>query len=116
MFEWSRQRLLLRIHTVTNWPTLHGDDRMVPVFALRRGGQAGDVTRFDLPEHLLEAHGRNVVTLVHDDVTVVGDHIVHELLSIQTLDDCNVNQPVGTAASTANLTDTFDRQIPELLT
>ena len=57
MFEWTRERLLLRIHTVTNRPALHDDDRMMPVFALRRGGQADDVERFHLPENLLEADG-----------------------------------------------------------
>ena len=52
-----------------------------------------------------------MVALVHNDVAVVGDHIVHDLLSIQTLDDCNVNQPAGTPASTANLPDALDGQI-----
>jgi len=48
-----------------------------------------------------------VVTLVHNDVAIGRDHVVHDLLSIQALDDRNVNKSGGTPASPANLPDAF---------
>src|SRR6185437_3438592 len=66
-----------------------------------------------LSEHLLKAHCGKMVALVDDDVSVIGNQIVHNLLSIQTLDKGHVDYPVRAAASSANLADALDGQIQE---
>ncbi len=111
MFERPRERLLFCIHTVANRATLHDDDRVMPIFALRRRGQTSDVTRLHLPKHLLKAHGRKMVAFVHKNVPVVGDQVVNDLFPIQTLNDSNVDDSTGTSPATANLANCFDGQI-----
>jgi len=105
--ERSREGLLLCIHAMAYRPALHHDNRVVAILALWCGGEAGDVARF----HLLKAHSGKMVALVRNDVPVVGDQIVHDLLSIQTLDNHNINHPVRAAAASANLPDALDGQI-----
>lgn len=56
---------------MTNWSALHDDNRVMAVLPLWRGGKAGNITCFHLPEHLLKTHGRKVVALIHNDVAVV---------------------------------------------
>ncbi len=53
------------------------------------------------------------MALVHNDVAVVGNQIVNDLLSIQTLDDRNIDYPVRASSSSANLPDALDGQIQE---
>ena len=81
------------------------------VLALRRGGQADDVASFHLPQHLLEAHRREMVTLIDNDVTVVRHEVVHDLLAVQALDDGDIDNVRGASASTADLADALDGQI-----
>src|SRR5262249_49071796 len=98
---------------MTNWPALHDDDWVMTVFALRCRGQAGDVFRFHLPKNLLEADCGKVVTFIHDDMTVVGHAVIHDLLAIQTLDARHIYCPAGVPATASDLTDVFDWQIEE---
>lgn len=111
MRERSRERLRLGVHAMPNRATLHHDDGVMTVLALRRGGQPDDVARLHLPQHLLEAHRREVVTFIDDDVAVVGHEVVHDLLAVQTLDDVDIDDPGATSASTTDLVNTLDGQI-----
>ena len=92
---------------MANRPALHDDDWVMPVFALRRCGQAGDVTPIHLSENLLETYGGKVMALVHNDVTIVGDHIVHDLFAIQALNNGHINHPAVIPATAADLADAF---------
>ena len=105
VFERSRERLCFGIHAMTNRPALHHDDGMMPVLALRRGGQARDVTRLHLPQYLLETHRRKVMAFIHNDVAVVCDEVVHDLFAVQALNDGNVNHAAGTSPTAADLAD-----------
>jgi hypothetical protein len=60
---------------------LHEDDR-VAVLPARRRRQPNNEFRFDLPHDLLETKGGQVVTLVHDDVPVFGNAVLHFAFAI----------------------------------
>ena len=51
--------------------------------------------RLDLGEHALKRHGRQLVTLVHDDVAVAGDQLVDFGIADQALDQATSTQPVA---------------------
>ena len=52
-----------------------------------------------------------MMALIHNDVTVVGDDIIHDLFAIETLDDRHVNDPCWTAPPATDLPDFLDGQI-----
>src|SRR5215217_5639947 len=55
---------------VANRATLHRDDRVVSIAALRGGGQAGDGAGWEVTQQALDREGWDVVALVDDDVAV----------------------------------------------
>ena len=55
------------------------------VMPLRRRRQADDVASLRLGEHALERDGRNMVTLVHDLLAVVGDDVLDLVLAYEAL-------------------------------
>ena len=83
------------------------------VLALWGGGEPGHMTRLHLPEHLLETHGRKMVALVDDDMAIVGHQIIHDLLPVETLDDRDIQGPIGAAPSSPDLPDALEGKIQE---
>lgn len=62
--------LLPGIDTMTNRAALHENDRMMAVFPHHRGRQTEHVLRLDFARDGFEAHGRQVMALIDDDVPV----------------------------------------------
>ena len=60
-----------------------------------------------------EALRRQVVALVDDDVSVVGDAIVHDALLDEALNDGDVDESVRPGRATADTTDRLRRQAEE---
>ena len=81
------------------------------VLAGYRGGQAEDVPRLAATRHRLEAYRRQVVTLVDDEVTIVGDHVIHLPLAHQALNDGDVDDTGRAALAAADLADPLGREI-----
>src|SRR6516162_4367017 len=52
-----------------------------------------------------------MMTLVHDDVAIVRDYVVHNLLTIQALNDSYINDSVWAPTTSADLPNRFDIQI-----
>ena len=64
---------------------------MVAVLAGNRRRQSDDESRLGLAHDLFEALGGQMVTLVHDHVSVVGDAIVHYALSHEALNNRHID-------------------------
>ena len=62
------------------------------VFASHGRREAKDEARFRAPGDEFEAHGRQVVTLIDDEVPIVPHDIVHLALPDQALDKGDVNE------------------------
>ena len=86
---------------------------MVTVLARDGRRQSDDESSVCLPRDGFEAVGRQVVALVDDDVSIVGDTIVHNSLLDQTLNDGDVDEPVRPGTPTADPTDRLRRQAKE---
>ncbi len=71
-------RLHFRVHAMANRSALHEDDRMVAILAGNGRRQSQDIPCLGLTHHLLEARRREVMTLVDDHVTVLGDAIIDD--------------------------------------
>ena len=64
---------------------LHEDDRVVTILPGDGSGQPEHEPRSRLPGDLFEAVGRQMVALVHDQVTVAGHTIIDDTLLDQAL-------------------------------
>ena len=72
---------------------------------LGRGRQPHDELRADSREHSFERDGRDVVTLVHDDVAVVADDLVDLVAPDEALDHRDVQAPVRLSDAASDSTD-----------
>ena len=95
VLERARRRLCASVHAMPNRAALHEDDRMMAVLAGDGRRQSNDESGLRLPGHLLEAVRRQMMALVDDHMAVFGDAIIHDALADQTLNDADVNVPVG---------------------
>ena len=89
------QRMLLRRplgDRMSDGPALHCDDRMVSVASAESGGKARHVARRDGLQDPLGRHGGDVVALVDDHVTVVGQQFLQRIAPRQALDHRHVEQ------------------------
>ena len=107
MLKRSRRSLPPRVHAKTNRATLHEDDRVMPVLADRRGGQAEYVTRFHLSHHRLEAERGEMMAFIDDDVAVVGDEIEHCAFVVQALQNGDIDFAAGFLLPAADNADLF---------
>src|SRR5437773_5769309 len=71
--------------------TLHVDDRMVPVLPRRSSSQADDIPGRHLPHDLFEREGGYMVTFIDDHLTVFRNEVLYLVLSVQALNDRDVN-------------------------
>lgn len=71
------RRLPPRIHAIAHGTALHEDDRMTPVLSRHGCGQAGDELCLRAPRHEFKAARRDVVTLVHYQMSIIGHQIAH---------------------------------------
>ena len=84
--------LRLRIDRMPHRPALHDNDRMVAVLASDRGGEPQDEPGLGPADDLLEAPGRQMVTLVHDDLAVLRHAILDDALVDQALNHGHVQR------------------------
>ena len=110
MFEGACGCLRLGVDPMTNRSALHEDDRMVPVFASDRGGQARDELCLCLADDLLETVRGQVVAFVHDEMSVIADQIIHDSLARQALNERHVERPGRLLSPAADSADLLRRQ------
>ena len=91
----SLGRLLLGVNAVSNRSAVHEDDRVMAVLARQGGGQPRDVSRLGAPGNLLKAGRREMVTFVHDQMTVLANAIIHHAVANQTLHQRHVQSAGG---------------------
>ena len=113
VLEGRRFRHCPGAHAEAHGPTLHVNDRMVPVLSRRRGGQTDDILGLHLPHHLFEREGGYVVTFIDDHLTVLTHEVLHFVFSVQALDDGDVYAARPIHLATADMPDRFGRQIQE---
>ena len=106
-------RLHSRIHAVPYRPTLHEDDRVVPVFPRHRGRQPEHEPRLRLSRDLFEAMGRQVVALVNNHVTVAGYTVVDDALLDQALNHRDVQEPCRRITAATDTSNRLDRNTEE---
>src|ERR1043166_1311621 len=99
--------LLAGGHTIAHWPALHENDRMVSVFTSNRSRESGDEARFRSSGHLFETGCRQVVALVHNQMAVRNDAIMHNALANQTLNERYVQLGRQRFPTTAKPSDRF---------
>ena len=90
---------------------LHVDDRMVAILPRRGGGQAYDILRLHLPHDLFESKGGNVVAFVDDHLAVFRNEVLYFILSIQALNDRNVDAARPFRLPAADMSDRLGGQI-----
>ena len=73
---------------------LHEYDRVVSILASDGRRKAENEAGFTAACHKLEAHGRQMVAFINDEVTIASDKIRHFTLADKALDQCNV-YPTG---------------------
>jgi len=94
MRERSSCALRLGIDRKAHGAELHLDDRVMSVAPLRGGSKPRYVPRLDIGQDPFERDGRNVVTLIHDHVTVGCDDIVHGIAADDALQHGDVQTAV----------------------
>ena len=105
VLERPRGRLRPRVDAMPDRSALHEDDRMVTVLARDGRRQPDDESGLGLARDLLEAVRRQVMTLVDDQVAVVGHAIIDDALPDEALNDRDVEQsgrPASPAADATN--------------
>src|SRR5487761_2537504 len=90
---------------------LHEDDRVMAVLSHRRRGETDDELRFNLSHDPLEAEGGQVVTLIHDHMSILGDVVLHFAFTVQALKQGYVDEPRPGVLSAKDLTDGPRRKI-----
>ena len=113
MREWTRFGMLPGIDAMPDGPALHCDDRVVPVLTGGCRREPGHIARPGLPEHSLEAHRRDVVALVDENVPVIGDEILDLAARAQALQHADVDRAPALVAATSELTDRAWRDVEE---
>ena len=84
--------LCLGVNTIAHRSALHENDGMMSVFSRHGGRQAQDVFCLRATDNLLETRSRQVMALVHDDLSILPHAIVDRAFPNQALDNCNIEQ------------------------
>src|SRR5512145_1274835 len=94
-FCWANDNLVIKgpliclvaiIYPVTYWAALHKNYRLVSIFARHSCRQTSNVFGLALADHLLKADRRNMVALIHNQVTVIANDVTDNPLLAQALD------------------------------
>ena len=84
---------------------------MVAISATRGRRKTDNMPGFHLAHDSLERHGRNVVTLIDDDMAVGGDNVIDLVLANETLDHGNIQATIWFALSTTDLTNILGLEV-----
>ena len=109
------QGLGLGVHAMTHRSTLHEDNRMVPVLAGHCRGQPQHIPRLRAPRDQFEAKRGQMMTFIHDEMTVASDLVRHLRLAHETLYQCNVYSTRGLTATATDRTHITSVHRQELL-
>ena len=90
-------------------PHWHVNDRMVYVLPRRSGGQADNILGLNLPHDLFERESGNVVAFVNDYLAILGNEVLHFILSVEALNDSDVHTPRSIRFPATNMPDGFGR-------
>jgi len=85
--------------------TLHEDNRVMPVFPSRRGGEPDNVVRFHLAHHLFKAERAQMVAFIDNDVAVLGNEILNLAVPLETLKQGHVDLSRPNVAAARDLAD-----------
>ena len=113
MIERSRGSLDARVHAVAHRPALHGDNRMMPILAGHSRRQPHHEPRLCLSHDRLEGLRRQMVTLVDDDVAVVGDQVIDDVLLDEALYEGYIKQTCRSLAAAGHTADRLRRNAQE---
>ena len=113
VIERVNRRLSSCGHSVANGTALHEDNWVVTVLASDGRRQPHNESRLGLAYHLLEAPRRQVVTLVDDQVAVVGQAVLDDTFPDETLDNGDVEQSGRPGLASADSTDRLWGQVEE---
>src|SRR5487761_487049 len=103
--------MLSGIDAMPDGPALHHDDWVVAVLSCWPRREPRHEPRPCLPEHSIEAHGRNVVALVDQDVPVIGDQILDLALGTETLQHADVDCALAFVPTRTELSDRARRNV-----
>src|SRR5689334_17722703 len=73
----ARLGLVLCIHDKSRGAKLHLDNRVVAITALWSCGEADNIPSLDLGKYTFKRHGGAMMTLIHNDMAIVGDKILN---------------------------------------
>jgi hypothetical protein len=71
--------------------TLHEDDRVMAVLTCHCCGQSHDKSSSSLADHPLKTVGRQMMALVDDHLTIVGNAVIDHTLLDEALNDGNID-------------------------
>jgi hypothetical protein len=77
----------------------------MPIFPFHRRGNSDDVTCLRRASYLFKYGSRNMMTFVHNDLTVLLDYRINLMLMNQALQDGNINQSCFRFLAGANMPD-----------
>src|SRR5208283_3039584 len=100
----------LRAEMKTNRAALHVDDGLVPVFSSWCCRQSQNVFCFDLAKDSFKRDCRQMMTFIHNHVSVVRDEIFNCSFTMQALDHSDIDQAGSLSFSSPYLTDVPNRQ------
>ena len=90
MGKGSRSSLLAGVDTMPHGAALHENDRVLSVLSRQSGGQPERVSGLRPPSNRLEAARRQVVTFIHDQLSVMGHFIADRPIPAPALDQRHV--------------------------
>src|ERR1700730_10120852 len=94
----------------TNRAALHVDDGLMPIFSIRRCRQSQNVFCFDFAKNSFKRHCREMMTFIHNHVSVVRDEIFDCPFTLQALDYSDIDQTGSLSFSSSELSDLLNRQ------
>jgi hypothetical protein len=94
----------------TNRAALHVDNGLMPIFSSRCCRQSQNVFCFDFTKDSFKRHCRQMMTFIHNHVSVVRDEIFDCPFTLQALNYSNINQTGSLSFPSPVLSDVPNRQ------
>src|ERR1017187_8808621 len=109
----SQGRLLPSIVAVAHRAALHENNWLMAVLPRGRSGEAGHVARCGAAGDQFKAARRQMMALVHHQVAVFSNTVMHDTFPRQALDECHVNPASETFLAASEPADGLGWQIEE---
>ena len=72
--------LALGIHKISHRSALHENNRLMSILSEWCCSQSINIFRIGIPKNLLEADSRNMMTLIHNNHTIVPNQILYLMI------------------------------------